>query len=732
MKRTTMRMRLLARRGEDGARSHLVARGGRRTGEDGAILILALVYLIAVSMTVLALSSWATNDLNNSTKFSSANSLTLAASDMMNASIQYVRYNPLISSSQQIGVPSQAVACWGGTATSSIPVIGGDQVAVWCSTIWQPRSFQTRVVTFDACPIDVSANSCGGANALLTATVTFDDYPPAPKTLAPIDELCTVWCGSGLTISNWTWGSSVPDTTGGLAATLSFSNEPSQTTAGASTQASVTVDDLNGNPVAGDTVEILEKSGPANGISSSTSTLTAVTNASGVASFTNIVPEYVGNYILTAVDGDVTTNSTSFVVTTQKSVITVSSKAPTNATENGTPYSPVASASSGDAVIITSATASVCTVSGGVVSFGNLGTCTIDFNDPATGNPNYAAASQVTQSFAVGGLVATQVGIVLGTNTPGASATTNDTVTLTLENATGVAVNSSGTTTLVLSDIGNGYFATKNGIAGTSTLNVTFTGGTSTASTITDYFGNETVGPDTISAVNGTSNWGTAPLTVQGGAPAQVAITSSPTSPTVSSVTSTVLTFQLEDAYGNTATASATTTLTLSDSNNGFFAASNGVAGTPTLSVTFAAGAGTATAYYGNTTAGADTITAKNGTSAWGSTTVTPVAGAATSVQVTVSPTAPATSKTTNTTVTIQLVDQYGNDVATSGVPLTLSNSGSGFFATKNGSTGTATLALTTNASGVATGYFGDNTKQSVTITVAGTGISVTTPSINV
>jgi hypothetical protein len=731
----------VTRRGEGGAgRPRLGVDGGVR--EEGAILILALAYLVAVSLSVLMLSNWATNDLNNSTKFSSANSLTVAASDMMNASIQYVRYNPLISSSQEIGVPSLPVACWGGEATASIPVIDGDQVAVWCQTTWEPRTFLTRTVTFAACPINISAETCsssttppgGGtpvSNALLSAKVIFDDYPPAPTTLAPIDELCSVWCGTAMTISSWTWGPSAPTGAGSLAASMIFSNEPSTTSAGASTQAAVTVYDLSGSPVVGDTVELLEQSGPANGISASTSTLTAVTNSAGVASFTNIVPEYVGNYILTAIDGVVSANSTNLDVTTQQSVITVSSTAPTNATENGTTYSPVASASSGDAVTITSATTSVCTVSGGVVSFGGLGTCTLDFNDLAVGNPNYAAASQVTQSFVVGGLAGTQVALALSTNTPGASATTNVTITMTLENAVGVPVNSNGTTTVVLSDIGNGFFAAKNGVAGATALDVTFASGASTA---TAYFGNETVGADTISAENGTTRWGTAALTVQGGTPAQVAIVANGTSPTVSSVTSTTLTLQLEDAFGNPCASTGTTTLTLSDSNGGFFAGSNGAAGTSTLSVNFASGAETATAFYGNTNAGTDTITAKSGTTAWGSTTVTPVAGPATSVQVNVSP-SPGTSKTTNTTVTMQLVDQYGNAVAKSGVSLTLSNSGVGFFATGNGATGTATLALMTNASGGAKAFFGDDTTQSVTITVAGvagSGISVTTPSINV
>jgi hypothetical protein len=38
-------------------------------------------------------------------------------------------------------------------------------------------------------------------------------------------------------------------------------------------------------------------------------------------------------------------------------------------------------------------------------------------------------------------------------------------------------------------------------------------------------------------------------------------------------------------------------------------------------------------------------------------------------------------------------------------------------------------LALTTNTSGVATGYFGDNSAVADTITVTGPGFSVSTPS---
>jgi len=56
---------------------------------------------------------------------------------------------------------------------------------------------------------------------------------------------------------------------------------------------------------------------------------------------------------------------------------------PTSPTHGGSTYTPSATATSGDPVIITSATPSVCTVSGGVVTFKMAGQCTLNFNDPA-------------------------------------------------------------------------------------------------------------------------------------------------------------------------------------------------------------------------------------------------------------------------------------------------------------------------------------------------------------
>ena len=160
-----------------------------------------------------------------------------------------------------------------GRQCTAIQAIDGDQVAVWCSTVWNPLVAQTRTVTFDACPITVSKNECtatatppNAPNWLLSTTVVFDDYPPAPAKSAPIQTLCTVYCGEGMTIVNWQWGSSAAgSTTTGVAASMTFSNEPSDTNAQTPTQAAVTVLDASNDPVVGDTVTLVQQSGPSSG-----------------------------------------------------------------------------------------------------------------------------------------------------------------------------------------------------------------------------------------------------------------------------------------------------------------------------------------------------------------------------------------------------------------------------------------------------------------------------------
>ena len=81
--------------------------------------------------------------------------------------------------------------------------------------------------------------------------------------------------------------------------------------------------------------------------------------------------------------------------------INFTSTAPSNATVGGPTYTPTATATSGLAVTLTidASASSVCSISGGVVSFNAVGTCVINANQ--AGNANYKPATQAQQSFAV-------------------------------------------------------------------------------------------------------------------------------------------------------------------------------------------------------------------------------------------------------------------------------------------------------------------------------------------
>ena len=93
----------------------------------------------------------------------------------------------------------------------------------------------------------------------------------------------------------------------------------------------------------------------------------------------------------------------SFAVGQAGQTISYTSTAPANAVVGGTGYTPAATGgASGNPVTFTidATTSTKCSISGGVVTFGHVGSCTVDANQ--AGNANYSAALQMQQSFAIG------------------------------------------------------------------------------------------------------------------------------------------------------------------------------------------------------------------------------------------------------------------------------------------------------------------------------------------
>jgi len=197
-----------ARRSKSATRSR--ARG--RTDERGASLILAMVYVISISLVVGALADWAMNDLNNTAHFRSSTALNYAVSSTAQVAIQSMRYNP-----QMPATASPALAnCWTPTSgyVSELTTVNNDPVAIWCSTVQNLASSSTRVVTMYACQTTLTASSTSAdamsagvacqTKPLLTVQVTFDDYLPGGLTLT---QTCTTTCGLGAKIDKWIWAS---------------------------------------------------------------------------------------------------------------------------------------------------------------------------------------------------------------------------------------------------------------------------------------------------------------------------------------------------------------------------------------------------------------------------------------------------------------------------------------------------------------------------------------------
>ncbi len=189
-----------------------------QTGESdeaGAILVLALVFLVAVSVIVVALLSWVGTSLSSSASFSSERSLENAATSAVNLAIQESRgtYAP-----QMLNI-SPPVPCWytgsgnPPTVPQQPPAINSYTMDVWCSMVWQPFSPNTRVVTYSACQSTVTAANCA-QDPLLQAVVTFDDYTvgiiDSTPSSTPVPCSETQTCGQSLTQNSWQWSPTVP------------------------------------------------------------------------------------------------------------------------------------------------------------------------------------------------------------------------------------------------------------------------------------------------------------------------------------------------------------------------------------------------------------------------------------------------------------------------------------------------------------------------------------------
>ena len=159
--------------------------------EQGAILMLALILMLLVSLTIAGLLQWVNTDLSNSTNFQAGNVNQQSSSGAVNIALQTSRYatwadpstedcsNPTMapftdSASGMSSARNGTFFTNGSSPTSKVATLV--PVQVWCSGTQAANGNATnRDVKIVACPVSMEPAGCSATNPYLTTEISFVD-----------------------------------------------------------------------------------------------------------------------------------------------------------------------------------------------------------------------------------------------------------------------------------------------------------------------------------------------------------------------------------------------------------------------------------------------------------------------------------------------------------------------------------------------------------------------------
>lgn len=169
--------------------------------ERGAVLILALVFLLAIGLVTIATASMAVN-ANANTSNAHTQLVTQANLESeASLAIQATRIPPG-NSYNYAGCSSNCYATSGfSSASNCTPSAGAiSGLTVYCEGSGGNGSSPTRTVDFYVCK---SGNACPG-NPALFAEVIYQDLPAGePQTADQCTTTSTVTCGLTMTVASW-------------------------------------------------------------------------------------------------------------------------------------------------------------------------------------------------------------------------------------------------------------------------------------------------------------------------------------------------------------------------------------------------------------------------------------------------------------------------------------------------------------------------------------------------
>ena len=160
--------------------------------EEGAVLVLALVFMIVIALVLMAVVTLAGNGLASTSQLLNQQSLEYRSSGALQVAIETVRYtNTTYNSLASCFSGSGGVTV--GSGGSSTPPVYVDCVSVPLNQL-PANTGVSREITFYAC--STSSTSCKSTNYTVTATVDFVDGPSCAT--GSIGS-----CGTGESVKTW-------------------------------------------------------------------------------------------------------------------------------------------------------------------------------------------------------------------------------------------------------------------------------------------------------------------------------------------------------------------------------------------------------------------------------------------------------------------------------------------------------------------------------------------------
>lgn len=154
--------------------------------EEGASLVIALVFTIAIAFVILSLIRLTGTNLINSANLQIDRSTEYSADGVVDGGIQMIRTY----------TGDTVAKCAAGSIFAPSGGINNFDVVAYCGNVSAPKN--ERVVTFEACSSSNTNFTSCEANSLLEAVVTIVDVN------CPTLTTCTPSIGYAVTVDSWT------------------------------------------------------------------------------------------------------------------------------------------------------------------------------------------------------------------------------------------------------------------------------------------------------------------------------------------------------------------------------------------------------------------------------------------------------------------------------------------------------------------------------------------------